>query len=97
MRDTCRSSALSTAGGADAGDEHAVAEHLEVLPPGHRVANPLQVGAVELDQPVADLAIEMIVAGIAVVVLVDAPAARVILRSMPASTSSPACDRPWAG
>lgn len=62
--------------GARAGDEHAVAEDLEIMLPGHPVAKPLQSAAVELDEPVALLAIEVIVAGIAVIVLEDAPSAQ---------------------
>jgi len=62
--------------GADAGDEHAVALDEELMFPGHRVADPLQLGAVELDQGVAHLAVEVIVAGVAVVVLVHATAAQ---------------------
>ena len=63
-------------------------DDLEIVRPGHLVADPLQLCAVELDELVADLAVEMVVAGIAVVVLVDAAAAEDICSSRPASTNS---------
>ena len=43
---------------------------------GHGRADPVEVGAVELDEPVAVLAIEVIVAGVSVLVLEDAPCAQ---------------------
>ena len=68
-------SALSPALRTDAGDEHAMAHHFKMDLPGDLVADRLQLGAVELDQAIADLAVEMIVAGVSVLVLVDGPAA----------------------
>ena len=43
---------------------------------GHGRADAVQVGAVEFDEPVAVLAVEVIVAGVAVFVLEDAPCAQ---------------------
>ncbi len=66
---------------ADPHHEHAMPGDLELVLPGQRRAEPVQRGAVEFDQAVADLAIEMVVPGIAVLMLVDAAAA----------------ERPWSG
>ena len=43
---------------------------------GHGGADSVEVGAVELDEPVAVLAVEVIVAGVSVFVLEDAPRAQ---------------------
>jgi len=53
-----------------------VAVGAEVILPRHRVANAIQLIAVKLDQPIALLAMQMIVLGIAVVVLVNGPASQ---------------------
>jgi hypothetical protein len=57
-------------------DEHAVPDHLEVVALGHLVADPLKGLALELDELIADLAVEVVVVGIAVVVLENATAAQ---------------------
>ena len=73
-----------TSSAANADDEHAVAaEDLEVVLLGHAVAKSVEGFTVELDQLVADLAVEMVVPRIAVVVLVDAPAAERHLPQQP--------------
>ena len=66
-----------------------MSEDLEVVLPSHRVAKSLKRIAMELDQRVARLAIEMVVARVTVIVLEDAAAAQGFLRNMPASTNSP--------
>jgi hypothetical protein len=52
-----------------------MAVHIEVVLPGHGVTEALQAVAVELDQSVAHLAIQVIVSRVAVFVFVDASAA----------------------
>lgn len=61
---------------AEAADEEAMAEDLEVVLAGDRIANALDLVAVELDQLVTDFAVQMVVTGIAVFVLVDASPAQ---------------------
>ena len=60
---------------ANAGDDEAVARNAEVVFLGDGVAEDLQFFAAELDELVADLAVEVVVLRIAVVVLVDGSAA----------------------
>ena len=57
---------------AKAGDEEPVAIDVEVVLPGDGIAEALDLVAVELDQLVADLAMEVIVTGVAVLMFVDA-------------------------
>ncbi len=59
----------------DPRDEETMAVDLEFVLPGDRVAKLFDLLAVELDQLVADFAVEMVVARVAVLVLVDAPSA----------------------
>ena len=60
---------------ADAGDDQAVAGDAEVVLLGYGVADVRQFFAAEFDQLVAHLAVEMVVLRVAVVVLVNGPAA----------------------
>lgn len=62
--------------GTNAGDEHPVTKDGEAILPGDRVAQLFQGVTVKLDEPVADLAVEMIVVGVTVLVFVDAPVAQ---------------------
>ena len=64
----------STAVGADARDERAVAGWLELVLFGRLADDPFELAAVEFDQPVADLAVQMVVARVAVLMFVDTPA-----------------------
>lgn len=57
---------------ADAGYEHAVSGDFEVVLPGDRSADEFEFIAMELDQFVADLAVQVVVAGVAVGMFVDA-------------------------
>ncbi len=60
---------------ADAGDDEAVAGDAEVVFAADGVAEGLQFFAAELDELVADLAVEVVVLRVAVVVFVDGSAA----------------------
>ena len=76
-------------GFADARDDQPVAGDVKAVLLGHAIAQRNQLVALELDQLVATLAVEMIVLGIAVVVLVDGPAIQLELaQAVPASTNS---------
>ncbi len=59
---------------ADARDDQAVARHAEAVLAGHFVAQLDQLFVLEFEEPVALRAVEVVVLGIAVVVLIDGPA-----------------------
>jgi hypothetical protein len=61
---------------ADAGDDQAVPSDAELVLAGHRVANVGDRVALEFDQLVAARAVQVIVLGVAVVVLVNRAAAK---------------------
>jgi len=65
--------ALADAAGADAADDQAMAAHAKAMRSGHGVADLDDLIAVELEQLLALLAVEMIVLRIAVVMLIDSP------------------------
>ena len=60
--------------GANAGHNESMTRDAKILFEGHRIPNLLNLLAVKLDQPVADLTVEMIMLGIAVVMLKYRPA-----------------------
>lgn len=61
---------------ADAGDDQAMPRHAEAVFAADGVADALQFVALKLDERVAHRAVEMVVLRVAVVVLVDGPAAK---------------------
>lgn len=62
---------------ADAGDHQPVAGYLEFVLPGDGFAQLIQAFAVELEEPAATLAVEMVVPRVAVGMLVDGAAAEI--------------------
>lgn len=61
---------------ADSGDDHPVSRDAEAMFVGHRLADRLQLVCLELNQLIANLAIQMIVLRVSIIVLVYGPAAK---------------------
>src|SRR5688572_15589118 len=74
---------LPLAVGAHARHDQPVAGDAKLVLPGDRVADADQVAAFELDQLVADRAVQVVVVGIAVIVFIDAAAAKVHFHEQP--------------